>query len=338
MHRIRFGKTFRTCRNVLNDRSYDELGSLRIKTSKVYRGVRYNNADEDPVPQPESVRAGIGVDTKEEINVALRNMLMVAEPSGMTKAGFKKLGQILQDNRDIFRIKLGTDPPAKLPPLSIQLRNDDKPFRAPKRRYGPHQRDFTVDTIRNLEALGAVFKSPSARWPIPALAVAKTDSEKLRFTVDLRGPNAQTEPIVSSMLHLNSEIQTVEGSNCFAKADMVDAYWKIPLDEESHEIMSIQTPVGVYSSERLLQGNTDAGNHFQAVTSEIFNEIARNMLQWLDGFLLHARSEAELLRVVDLFMFQRVWAQDTCRKINMFHEGSQVLRAHIIGKWHEIRS
>lgn len=67
------------------------------------------------------------------------------------------------------------------------------------------------------------------------------------------------------------------------------------------EIMSIQTPIGVFTPTCILQGSTDAGNHFQSVTSNSFDEIGDNLLQYLDDFLLHAVDETNLLSFIEFF-------------------------------------
>lgn len=67
--------------------------------------------------------------------------------------------------------------------------------------------------------------------------------------------------------------------------DLAHGYWKIRLAELSQEMMSIQTPIGVYSSRRLGQGGSDSENHFQAVLGEKFEGRVKNLLQWLDYFL-----------------------------------------------------
>lgn len=85
-------------------------------------------------------------------------------------------------------------------------------------------------------------------------------------------------------------IQSTEGSNVFAKIDMCHAYWQIPLHESSQEFMSIQIPLEGYSPRRILQGSMDAENYFQSVTSQVFSEI-KNVLQWIDYFLLHDKDE-----------------------------------------------
>ena len=151
------------------------------------------------------------------------------------------------------------------------------------------------------------------------MAVPKPGTEGFRFTVDLRGPNAQTEPIVSAMPHLESQLQTVEGSKCFAKIDMAHAYWQVPIANDSQEMMSIQTPLGVYSSTRLLQGGTDAGNHYRAVTHSAFQEKVRRFLQWLDDFLIHAAKEDSLLDELEsFFAVPTVRIQSSCKKDTPF--------------------
>lgn len=102
--------------------------------------------------------------------------------------------------------------------------------------------------------------------------------------------------------HLESILQSTQGSTCYAKEDMAHAYWQLPLADESQEMLSSQTPLRVYSSRRLLQGSTDAGIHFQAGTLDVFQGRCDSLLQRLDGFLLHAAHDDELLEVLQQFM------------------------------------
>jgi len=74
--------------------------------------------------------------------------------------------------------------------------------------------------------------------------------------------------------------------------------------------MSIQTPLGVYTPRRVSQGSTDAGNHFQSCTSQISEDLIDCLLQWLDDFLIHAKTEEDLLKHVRQFFSQ-------CRKFGL---------------------
>ena len=104
------------------------------------------------------------------------------------------------------------------------------------------------------------------------------------------------------MPHLASKFQDISGSVCFAHMDVAHGYWQVPLEKESQKMMFIQSPVGVYSSRRLLQGGTDAGNHFQAVLQDNFDGRMEKMLQWLDDFLFYAPNEKELLDNIESFL------------------------------------
>ena len=168
-----------------------------------------------------------------------------------------------------------------------------------QRRYAPAQREFIVRTIHELEAVGAIYKNNSARWASPALAVPKPGSLKLRFNVDLRGPNLSTVPIQSAMPHLESLLQNLEGSTCFANVELAHGYWQILPADDSKAMMSIQTPIGVYSFRRLVQGGSDSWNHIQVMLGEKFQGRAHNLLQWLNDFLFYSMYEECLLDDVD---------------------------------------
>lgn len=144
---------------------------------------------------------------------------------------------MLNEYRDVFRIELGPDPPVDIDPLTITRTDTSKPYRSPQRYYAPQQRDFIIQTIRELEAVVAIYKNSSSRWASPALAVSKPGSTKPRFTVDLHGPNVRAIPIQSEMPRLESNFEDISGSTCLADIDLAHGYWHVPLSLESQEMM-----------------------------------------------------------------------------------------------------
>lgn len=289
-----------TCRSTrkLDGKNVNELKAVHAYT---YKGLSYQAADDGPIYVTDDFSAGIGGDTTESIDKAFSRIIQEAEDSGISKTEADRLRKTLQCCRHVFRIKLGPDPPAKVAPLRILSKPNARPYRTPQRRYAPAQREFISKTMHEHEALGAVYKNPSAKWASPTYTVIKPGSSKLRFTVDLRGTNSQTVPVQSAMPHLESLILTTDGSKCFAKMYMAHSYWQFPFAEESQEMLSIQTPLGIYSSRRLFQGSIDSGNHFQAVTQKAFQGRVDMLLQWIDDFLIHAESEQELLDSLQKF-------------------------------------
>lgn len=149
---------------------------------------------------------------------------------------------------------------------------------------------------------GSPPQEPSAKWSSSALDLPKPGSSNTRFTVDQRGVNRQTVPVESSMPDPEVMCRSVAGSTVSAKIDMFHAYGQIPLHQASQESMPIQTPSGVHTPNIIIQGSTDAGKTFQAVISLAFcGNIQRNLLQWPDDFLLHAKQEAHLLLSIRTF-------------------------------------
>lgn len=226
----------------------------RICSIKSYRGLWYDQTEGDPVDPVPAAGANMGVDSESDISAVIESIIRAAKEEGMSAEGLATAEALLNEFRDIFRTKLGSDPPAKLKPLKIRMQPTAKPFRSTQRRYAPKQREFLVETIKKLTEVGATYPNPSARWASPALAVPKAGGEGFRFTVDLRGPNRETIPVASAMPNMKGQIGSTAGSKAFAKLDICHAYWQVPLDGELQECMSIQTPLGVYTPTRILQG------------------------------------------------------------------------------------
>lgn len=167
-----------------------KLNSDGVKNGKAgslptYRGLWYNKLEDDPIEPPQSVGAKIGEDEESEIQAAFEEMVMQAGSNGMTPKGQEDAKELLQQFRDIFRIKLGANPPARVPPMQI------RPYRSTQIRYAPPQRAFISSTIRRLQEVKAVYANPKARWASPALAVAKPGREIIDSLSTSEGPTAR---------------------------------------------------------------------------------------------------------------------------------------------------
>ena len=280
----------------------EPLNGTALNRFANYTGLRYDSVDDDPIALPEAAGPGIGEDTREKLEEAFHCIIEEAKRNGMSTEGLATASKLLSDYKDLFRINMSSDPPANVEPLKVRLKQGHRPLRSTQRRYAPSlQRAFISAAIRNLEQVGAIFPNLKSRWASPALAVTKPGPDKFRYTVDLRAPKSVTEPIASAIHNLESLFQTIRGCTVFANIDLSHAYWQITLHPDSQECISIQTPLGVDTPGRVLQGGADAGNHFQACTAQVFQELSSSLLKWLDVFPVHANSESELLRYLEKF-------------------------------------
>lgn len=159
-------------------------------------------------------------------------MLKASNANGVTPAGLSILEKLLQRYRDVFRIKLGPDTPAKIDPLAVTPTLNAFAFRSPQLRYSKQQHEFLFKTIKELEAVYAVYDNPESKLACSALGVPKPGSNKLRFTVDLCAANARTFAIHSGMPHFESQLQDIGGSKYFAVLDLAHGYWQVALAEK----------------------------------------------------------------------------------------------------------
>jgi hypothetical protein len=80
----------------------------------------------------------------------------------MPRDGVQSLRQLVTECKDVFRLKLGSDPTAKFKPLVIKLRDGAEPVRMSARKYAPPQLKFMRDKTCELVELGLVYKNTGA--------------------------------------------------------------------------------------------------------------------------------------------------------------------------------
>lgn len=112
--------------------STDALSSNNVRQSRLsslstYEGLWYNRTEDDPISPPQDAGANMGVDKESEIQECFTITLDQARLEGMSLEGLETSKQLLKEFRDIFRIQLGPDPPAKVSPLQIRLKKDHRP-------------------------------------------------------------------------------------------------------------------------------------------------------------------------------------------------------------------
>jgi hypothetical protein len=103
--------------------------------------------DDDPIDYHD---VDVGQGSPEELAETIEGLLTSAEQAGMSRDSEQSLRQLLTECKDVFRLKLGADPPANVNPLVIKLRDGAEPVRMSARKYAPPQLKFMRDKIREL--------------------------------------------------------------------------------------------------------------------------------------------------------------------------------------------
>jgi hypothetical protein len=219
----------------------------------------------------------------------------------MSSDGVQSLRQLVTECNDVFRLKIGADPPANVKPLVIKLRDGAEPVRMSARKYAPPQLKFMRYKIRELEELGLVYKNTGAELSSPSLTPPKPGPDQYRMIVDLRVPNASKKPTAWFMPNLQNELHDLHGSEVFATLDFCQGYWQIPLHKDSQDCQLFITPDGVYTPTRVLHGTGNATQHLQSVLVVMMVDIKNNIKVYLDDCLLHTKTEEVLLATLNFF-------------------------------------
>ena len=206
---------------------------------------------------------------------------------------------MLMKNTDIFRMRLAGGPPAKLPPMKINLTAEAKPIRARLRNYSQQQKDFLAKFVSKLMKDGIFHSNPTSAWAAAPHLVPKRGSEEFRFTVDLIPVNKYTIQSQFPMPNLEHELHKLSGSSYFANMDRSNAYWQLPFHKNSQHLQSFITPDGIYTPCRVLHGTTNAFSYLQSNLSSILTPyLSDHVLIWLDDVLIYASSMKDLFQSI----------------------------------------
>ena len=97
--------------------------------------------------------------------------------------------------------------------------------------------------------------------------------DEFRMTVDFRYANSQVQPVAGFLPILEVNFQHVEKASWFSSLDALKGFWQFPLAEESQEVYSFLTELGVFTPTPLIQGSTDSAHAFQAGMMEVFEDM-----------------------------------------------------------------
>ncbi|KAJ8576744.1 hypothetical protein ON010_g2463 [Phytophthora cinnamomi] len=255
--------------------------------------------DSDEFDEPDvSPRAEVSDELLELVNALVEK----ARGRGFPADYLEELRRI-STRFDLFRSKLGRDPPARVPPMRIRLKPGAKPYKCKARKYPPEVRRFMEEFNQQLEELGWIYENPNSRWACPALPVRKPSADGYRQTADYKPVNIQVEGIVGVMPNPQVDLELVKDCEFFGLFDFIKGYWQIALDEACQEILSYMTDRKIYTPRRVPQGCCDAALFFQATVEKCLQELLhKHLLVWIDDLMLYAKDvQTYLVKLERLF-------------------------------------
>ena len=281
------------------------------RVARILEGVYHADGGADDADlDEEDGWLDLGPEDPLEKEKTLNQKLQEAREKGMTEQGRAELERLLREFGDIIKLKLGSGKPADIDPLRVNLKPGAMPIRAKQRRYPPPEKAFMVRYVRQLLKLGLVKRATSPKWVSAPLIVPKRPPALYRLTVDYRPVNNATIQTFWPMPNIESELADARDARAFAAIDFCSGYWQAPLHPDSQPLFAFMTPDGVVMPTRTTQGGTNSAANFQEKLAECFEELRENFKAWIDDFIIFAKYEGRLLRMLRRFF-------EICRTRNL---------------------
>ncbi len=181
----------------------------------------------------------VGIQNDNEIQKEIDTMISRREKH-LDKDSRSIMRSMVYEFKDIFRVKLGKDPPVNVEPMKIELEGPTRPIKVRQRTYSPEQTLFLKQKVKDLTDAGYIVRNNTSKWACAPLIVPKPGKEGFRFTVDLRPVNAQTKKAVWPMPHAYPMLAKLTGSkvwfNLDSHTDIGNFPWRKVLANANHSI------------------------------------------------------------------------------------------------------
>lgn len=146
------------------------------------------------------------------------------------------------------------------------------------------------EELNRLQAAGVIEHIDASAWVSP-IVVTQKKSGKIRMCVDLRGPNKAVIVDSFPLPHMDELLAALKGSAVFTTIDLTNAYYQVPLHEDSRDLTAFITHDGLYRFCRVPYGLASAPAAFQKMMTIILAGLS-GVENYLDDIIIHGRDMA----------------------------------------------
>ena len=194
-----------------------------------------------------------------------------------------KLSQLLHSFSDVFRDELGTLKDEK---VSIHF-DPSVPPKFCKARSLPYaMREKVEKELQHLQDQGIISPVKYSKWAAPIVPVLKQDKTSVRICGDYKLTANRASHLEHYPLPKVDDLFTaLTGGTMFTKLDMNQAYLQLTLDDQSKELLTINTHKGLFAYNRVPFEVSSAPGIFQRTIEFLLKGIP-NVLVYLDDILV----------------------------------------------------
>ena len=211
----------------------------------------------------------------------------------------QKLKELIRQYRDVF----GTAEEVghtNLVTCELRLKKGSVPCRQKVRPLNPAlEADLRKQLDKWLKL--KVVKPSKSPWSSPLVPVKKRDGT-VRWACDLRKLNSCLVQDSFPLPRIQQLLERAGGHRVYSSLDAVQAYFTIPLDEESQPLTAFATPWGLYQWCRMPFGLATATQVYSRMIAAALNPLGTsNLGAYLDDIIIFSDSmQAHLSRLADV--------------------------------------
>uniref|UniRef100_A0A5S6QGC4 RNA-directed DNA polymerase n=1 Tax=Trichuris muris TaxID=70415 RepID=A0A5S6QGC4_TRIMR len=213
---------------------------------------------------------------------------------------------VLQRYPRIYGNRLGLCTQTK---ASLSLKPGARPVFRPKRPVPYAALSAVEKELDLLEQNGVISRVNHSHWAAPIVAVKKKDGS-FRICADFStGLNDALEPHQYPLPRPDDIFTVLNGGAIFTRIDFADAYLQVEVDEQSKQLLTINTHRGLYRYNRLPFGVKSAPGIFQQIMDTMLAGL-KGAVAYLDDVIIvgkdnneHQRNLEAVLKRIDEFGF-----------------------------------
>ncbi|XP_064473364.1 uncharacterized protein K02A2.6-like [Ornithodoros turicata] len=153
-------------------------------------------------------------------------------------------------------------------------------------------RDKVATAIQKMVSEGILEPIAFSRWATPIVPVHKRDGT-LRICGDYRCTvNTVSQPDKYPLPTATEMFAILANGAVFSKLDLAQAYLQLPVDEESSNLLTLNTPLGLFKVKRLPFGVSAAPGIFQRFIETLLRDIP-GVAVYLDDIIITSRCVKE---------------------------------------------
>ena len=172
-----------------------------------------------------------------------------------------------------------------------------------KPRVRPVRADLYDSAKKEFERLRQYFYMPSDSPHASPLVIApKATAPYIRFCGDYREINAYLDIPQQPIPIVVHELIKASGFKIYVDMDMTNSFHQIPLSPSSSDLLSVQTPWGLFKPSFLPEGVGPASGILQNLVREIFKDFSDWTVVIFDNFLILANDYDDAYRKMKLVL------------------------------------